>query len=508
MRFARLSAGDGRRLLPGVGSILFAAQLNLMFPRATAFLNDPGTGWHLRAGQMMLEEKRWIVVDPFSFTHGGEPWITFEWLSEVIFALVERVAGLGGLVWFGFTLFALVPVLLFRWLLANKIPHAAAFAYAVSALLMLQGHTLARPHVFTYLAFVLLLLVVGPRMEDGPTRRQWLALPLLFGLWANLHGGFVAGIVWLGARVAGFALDRTSGRGSLRDWSGLLAACAAVTLVNPHGARLHAHIWEELVELDTVRYWMEFAPPDFYGPSLLAAVVLATTFALLIGLRAGALADLPWQEFLPVLVFLFFSFKSQRHVFLLLPVASVTVCRAVIGMLARPVVLPHRWRRFAELLREARGEWWAVPLLALLFGAWLAAGGLPQSLRVGEQHLSKGATDFLAANLSRVQRPLTTSTTGGPLLYYFFPALRVSFDDRGEFYRDRENLKFIHLFAMAPGWRATLSERRFDAAILPPGMPLVQGLALLPEWREAYRDDVVVIFLHGPDERSAGNAPV
>jgi hypothetical protein len=508
MRSAGLSANDGRRLLPGVGSILFAAQLNLMLVRATPFLNDPGTGWHLLAGRLMLDEKRWIVADPFSFTHGGEPWITFEWLSQVVFALVERAMGLGGLVWFGFSLFGLVPLLLFRWLLANKIPHAVAFAYAVTALLILQGHTLARPHVFTYLAFVLLCLVVGPRMEDGPTRRHWLALPPLFGLWANLHGGFVAGLVWLGARVVGFALDRTSGRGSLRGWSGLLMACAAGTLINPHGARLHAHIWEELVELKTVRYWMEFAPPDFYGPSLLAAVVLATTFVLLIGLRAGALADLPWQEFLPVLVFLFFSFKSQRHVFLLLPIASVTICRAVVGTVGRPVVLPHRWRRVAEGLREARGEWWAVPLLAVLFGAWLAASGLPERLRVGEQHLSKGAADFLAASLPRVQRPLTTSTTGGPVLYYFFPACRVSFDDRGEFYRDRENLKFIHLFAMAPGWRATLSEKPFDAAILPPGMPLVQGLALLPEWREAYRDDVVVIFLHGPAERSAGNAPV
>lgn len=499
MKSDGLSAGDGRRrLLPGLGSILFAAQLNLMFSWATTFLNDPGTGWHLRAGRLMLEEKRWIDADPFSFTHAGEPWITFEWLSEVIFALVDRAAGLGGLVWLGFSLFALVPLLLFRWLLANEIPRAAAFTYAVGALLVFQAHALARPHVFTYLAFVILLLRVGPRMAGGPERRHWLALPPLFGLWANLHGGFVAGLLWLGARTAGLALDRSSDRGALPGWSSLLVVCAAATLVNPHGARLHEKIWETIVELETVRYWEEFAPPDFYAPSLLAAVVLGIVFLLLIGLRTTALGDLRWEEFAPLLVFLFFSFKSQRHVFLLLLVASVAVCRAVVGMLPRVEIFLSRWRRFAELQRQARGDWWAVPLLALLFGVGFMASGLPQRLRVGAAHVSAGAAEFLKTHLSRVRRPVTTTTTGGTLLYYFFPDIRVSFDDRSDFYGDRVNLRFLRLFEMRPGWQAALSDQRFDSAILPPDMPLVQGLALLPEWQEVYRDDIVVIFFHGP----------
>ena len=490
-------SGGGRRLLPGLGSILFAAQLNLMFSWSTVFLNDPGTGWHLQAGRWMLERKGWIYADPFSFTHGGEPWITFEWLSEVIFALVERAAGLGGLVWFGFCLFALVPLLLFRWLVVNEIPAAVAFTYTVAALIVFQGHALARPHVFTYLGFVGLFLLVGPRMSGGPKRRHWLALPTLFVLWANLHGGFTAGLLWLGARIAGLALDRTSSRGSLRGWSSFLAVSAAATLVNPHGARLHEKIWQTVVHLQTLRYWEEFGPPDFYGPSLLAAVVLAIVFLLLIAMRTSAVTHLRWEEFVPLLVFLFFSFKSQRHVFLLLLVASVPACRAVLGMLPRAAILPSRWRRFAELQRTAQGDWWAVPVAALLFAVALVASGLPGRLRVGEAHVSVAAAGFLRANLSHVRRPLTTTTTGGPVLYYFFPEIRVSFDDRSDFYGDRVNAKFLRLFWMQPQWQAALAEAQFDSAILPPDMPLAQGLALLPDWREVYRDHVVVIFFHG-----------
>jgi hypothetical protein len=493
-----LGAGSGGlvRLLPGLGAVLFAAQLNLMFVRATGFLNDPGTGWHLRAGRLMLEGKRWIEVDPFRFTHAAEPWVTTEWLSEVVLAWIEHIGGLGFLVWFGFSLFALVPLLLFRWMIENQIPRFAAFVYAVGALLILQAHVLARPHVFTYLAFPVMFLLVGPSMREGPAGRQWLALPLLFCAWANLHGGFVAGLIWLGARITGLGFDCKTVRGSVSRWAGLVAVVAAATLVNPYGARLHRQIWRMLFRLETLRYWQEFAPPDLYGPSLLGAFVLGIAFLLLVGLRITAPTGLRWEDLVPTLVFLFFSFKSQRHLFLLVLVASVPICRVVLDMRrALPEKISGRWRRFLELEREGRGDVWAVPLVAIVFAVAFIPSGTSRRLRIGDAHLSATAAEFLRANLSRVQRPITTTGNGGALIYYFFPELRVSFDDRSDF-GDRENWRFLGLYAMRPGWRTVLAEGQFDSAILDPKMPLADGLSLLGDWREVYRDSVVVIFLH------------
>ena len=52
------------------------------------------TWWHLRAGDVMLETRRVLLTDVFSHTVSGQPWPNYEWLSEVVFALVYRAGGL------------------------------------------------------------------------------------------------------------------------------------------------------------------------------------------------------------------------------------------------------------------------------------------------------------------------------------------------------------------------------------------------------------------------------
>jgi hypothetical protein len=489
-----------RWVLPGFDTVLFAAQMNLIAVRTTQFMSDPGTGWHLRLGALMLDERAWIRTDPFSFVHAGEPWVTFEWLSEIFFALVERAAGLGGVVLAGFALFGLLPLLLLRWLLVNGIPRGAAFTYSIAAVVVFQAHALARPHVFTYLAFGVLLLLVGPRIGGPPARRAWCSVPVLFAVWANLHGGFLAGLAWLAAAVLGATVDGNLERRAVVRWAALIVTAAASTLVNPHGLALYGHIGRILGGLETERLWMEFAPPDFYGPSLLGAVVLGIVFLLLVGLARRDHEALPWEQLAPLSLFLFFAFKSQRHVMLLVFVAGVPVCRAVLGMLPCATARSEWWRRFAAIERQSRGDLVLIPLVALAFGMWLQASGRAATMRVGEKHVSAAAIAFLADHLDEVRRPITTTTTGGPLVYYLFPRLRDSFDDRSEF-GDAINLEFLQLFQMRPGWRHTLAERDFDSAILPVDMPLAQGLALLPDWREAYRDPVVVVFLRSAEDR-------
>jgi hypothetical protein len=46
---------------------------------------DPDLWWHLRTGQWIVETGHVPHSDPFSFTRAGEPWVSHEWLSEVVF---------------------------------------------------------------------------------------------------------------------------------------------------------------------------------------------------------------------------------------------------------------------------------------------------------------------------------------------------------------------------------------------------------------------------------------
>ena len=52
---------------------------------------DPDFWWHLRTGQLILQTHAIPHTDPFSYTMVGKPWITHEWLSEIIIYVLFRL---------------------------------------------------------------------------------------------------------------------------------------------------------------------------------------------------------------------------------------------------------------------------------------------------------------------------------------------------------------------------------------------------------------------------------
>jgi hypothetical protein len=192
--------------------------------RATA---DPDLWGHLRFGLDVLGGAGLPSVDPYSFTQ-DVPWINHEWLSEAIFAAVYKIGGVPALIVLKAAVLALAMALLaatvrglseeYRgWLLAitflNLSPIATAF----------------RPHLWTILGVALVCFVLA----HG--RYRW--LPVIFAVWANMHGGWIVGgsilVLWL----VGRALDQRNTRGLVVP-AVFVTASAAATLANPYGWRL------------------------------------------------------------------------------------------------------------------------------------------------------------------------------------------------------------------------------------------------------------------------------
>ena len=69
--------------------------LSLLIFRAAGF-NDPGTFWHTRVGEIILDTGTFPRTDPFTFPFEGQLWIPQQWLAEVIMALLYRSAGMDG----------------------------------------------------------------------------------------------------------------------------------------------------------------------------------------------------------------------------------------------------------------------------------------------------------------------------------------------------------------------------------------------------------------------------
>ena len=91
----------------------------------------------------------------------------------------------------------------------------AAGAIVVLVMFIMEvGNRTVRPQLFSYLFFLLTLVVIHAA-DSGRTRALWLMTPIV-ALWANFHGAFLAGLgllaVWSGVRVATMVAGQVSAK--------------------------------------------------------------------------------------------------------------------------------------------------------------------------------------------------------------------------------------------------------------------------------------------------------
>ena len=180
---------------------VFAAILALgLFTMAARNISDPDVWWHLRTGQLILQNHSLFHTDPYSFTRFGQPWINHEWLAEVLLFGIYRLAGFGGLI----VTFAVViaTTLLLVFVRSPGRPYVAALIILWGAVASAPSWGV-RPQMFSLLlgSIFLLLLEVS---EQRPGLLWWTA-PLIL-LWVNLHAGYPIGLAF----IALFLIGETS----------------------------------------------------------------------------------------------------------------------------------------------------------------------------------------------------------------------------------------------------------------------------------------------------------
>jgi MFS family permease len=274
-----------------------------------------------------------VAADPFQTIAHGEPWLNQQWLSEL---LVYRVVG-----WIGVTGLTVVyagllaaPLALMLWLCRRKGP---AMAVALVALYCPGLLTIVHPRAagFSVLAFSLLVAILAlawlrQRPQSPAMRLRW-AVPAtlaLFAVWANLHGGFVAGLVLIGAVVCGLALERWLGRpnavGSRRIFllalTGALATGTAM-LATPLGGALLSYLasfHDSAVSVASPEW-----RPAFQSPLAIAYLAVAAAFAAWLWARTDRPRAL--APGLVVLVFLALALLALRNLVFVGPVLALAI---------------------------------------------------------------------------------------------------------------------------------------------------------------------------------------
>ena len=161
-----------------------------MIKRPASLFRDPGTFFHIRMGEYILQSGQFPYKDFFSFTFSGEPWIAQQWLGECLMAFIHRIAGFDGL------LLATAKILagLYAWITHRLIRSGMHFLLVTMLIVFTLAASAFHFHVRPHILSILFLGIIFSLLLDFEAGRIKCAclfwMGPIFLIWANIHGGY------------------------------------------------------------------------------------------------------------------------------------------------------------------------------------------------------------------------------------------------------------------------------------------------------------------------------
>jgi hypothetical protein len=504
-------------LLPAPADIVFGLTLlSAAVLRGWQMINTDGDlGRHLRVGREILAHGL-FYTDRFSWTMQGQPFVPYEWGSEVLFALARRAAGLPGVVVMTAIVIAASYLCLMLLLQRLGVDPLLAFVTSVAAAILGAPHWLARPHVWSLASVVGVVALLEssvvshrPSSDRGPTTdsRRLLLTLLLFAAWANMHGGFLFGLVLIGFYIVGDGIAlvlerRAEDRVALVRHASLLGVALLGSCTNPVGPRILTHVMGYLGKAWLVDMTVEYRSPDFhgaYGREFLVALTLAILALALVRRRMA------WPQLVAFLGTTAFALHSMRNIPLwaltALPIVALHAHSAWESATIRPLATARH--AFAEGAGMARSGLWSAVAVALLVG--LAMGGG----RVGGDQLLPTGFDPGVFPVRVVERARAAGITGrifnelawGGYILNVWPEQRVFIDGQTDFYGEPLSQLYASVRAAMPHWEQRLDSMDVRYVLLPAEAPLSSAAAASAEWAVADSADGAWLLVRRDQQR-------
>ena len=478
---AEKAAAPLRGLLPlWVGLAIYA----LLLVAGNALLNDPDTLWQITVGQWILDHHTVPIIDIYSFTMRGTPWISTEWLAQVMYAAVYDWAGWAGPVMLAAASIAATFALFTRFL-AARISGTATLVFASAALALMAPHLLARPHVLAMPPMVLWIggLIASADRREAPSLRllPWMAL------WANLHGSFVFGLMMVGpiALDAILGAEPSARKSLLMRWAVFGVAALLASCCTPYGWNVLLASAKILSLGAALPLIIEWRPQDFGSIGVFELCLL-----LGIGLVLYRGVRLPPMRIVMLLGLLHMALSQNRATEILALVAPI--------VLAAPLA---RQIGAADIAAGDRMAPRSRALLACICAAFLAGTALFASLHsYAPNGHDAPAAAVAALKKLKVTRVFNDYDFGG---YLIASGVAPFIDGRTELYGEKffvdysaasdlkDPDKFFHL----------LDRYRIQATLLRTQSAANKLLDHVDGWQKVYSDKVATIHLRKPGAR-------
>ena len=418
--------------------------VGLIVDPSRTLLGDLDVCWLIRTGELIWQTGHLPTTDVFSFTHQGKPWILYQWGFELFIGALHLIAGLGGVVWGGALLVSLTYATLFYFLLQLCINRWLSIALIALVMKINSFNWLSRPNTVSVLFYVFLLLLLE-NYRKSPSRRIWY-LPLLFILWANVHLGFISGLMvlilyafWCHFSPNDFWANKKQNDNRLIT---ILIFCILATFINPYGHHLFVYLWDLSMASTMNANILELQSPDFHSYVHFTLIIL-----LVLLLWSGAFKYHGRKVFLSLSsITLVMALYSARHI----PYFSIpAIIHIAYTWLAHKnqttdVCIPR--------FDQCDGWGWGVIIAVLSLIIIVSISNLrPEFYNFNNKLIPEKAVAYLNKKEDIGPQPFRvfTSANGAQwndyLLYKLYPKVRVFIDTRFDMYGETFFKKYLLL---------------------------------------------------------------
>jgi len=452
---------------------------------------DSDLGRHLTLGGYMLDERTIPTRDLFSHTRTGLSRPPYEWLPQILFTLAYRLLGLDGVILLTSLIIGTTFTLLYKFANRRSGSPLSALIFVLIAAGTSSIHWLPRPHIFTFL-----LLAIWIEQLDKLAKGVGVAVytfPIIMLFWANLHGGFIFGILaWIAYFVGWFwetwrnKQNKTIGKNLLIAGSSSLVA----TIITPD----LWHNWDAVLNNRSayiLNRTVETMRPNLTDPSVLPYTLLLLLTILLLTLN--------WRSIKASHLFLLaglglMSLLMARNI----PLFAIA-CTPILSELAHNYFSKFKaWsqiqERFAGFGSTSGQVIWPVLVTFLVFAFFIyfhfCKG--PHIFQFDPAVFPVEAANFLEENPPEGNM-FNDFNWGGYLLYRSWPRYNVFLDSQSDFYGEDLIREYDQIMSAGGNWEGLLRDYQVDWVLIPANSGLANAMINNDDWKIVYNDNTAMI---------------
>jgi hypothetical protein len=491
--------------------LLFVLALLLIFLISARAPVDTDMYWALRVGKEIVTQGEFIHTDPITYTHAGDAWVSHSWLFDVLLYGI-----FSWLSYHGLTLLVALLASATMGVMWFQLSGSAIFrtVILVFAALVAAPTWTPRPQMvsmlFLCLTYLILFLYRGSK-----ERRLLYFLPLMMILWANLHGGYILGLIAIGIMIAGEIGDhlllniteKSLHWLQIRDLTFVFVLCVLATLITPYGFGT----WE--ISFSTFNMQVNDLISEWQSPNFHLGVVLPyfISILMLVGILALSKKKLPVWGALTLVIFLYFSLSSRRQIgayaIAVMPILGrnlwalfVDWWQAVRSYLKETHAKRLEWIEKITTPKPAKENKWINLLVAAIFAfvSWgkLIYVSLPPLVEtdLNPTMFPVEAVEVLQTTTEKEGQLFNEYDWGG-YLSWWAPDIPVYIDARADLFGDEFIFHWNDICEGTADWKTEFERWGITKVLVSPSRPLSRELQLQPDWEMVYADDVAVLFI-------------